>query len=86
MAELHTFYGKVEQKASWARGVFVAFGGFTDDGLVAFGRGKRVVAKDGRDIYEALGRRIGIDRLVAAKVRRAAETGEVFVPIDGLFG
>jgi hypothetical protein len=86
VAELHTFHGKVEQKASWARGVFVAFGGFTDEGLVAFGRGKRVVAMDGRDIYEALGRRIAIDRLVAAKVRRAAETGEVFVPIDALFG
>ena len=84
-AELHTFHGKVEQKASWARGVFISFGGFTDEGLHAFGRGKRVVGVEGRDLNDALDRGIGIDRLLIAKVRHAAETGEVFVPLDRLF-
>lgn len=84
-AELHTFHGKLEQKAHWTRGVFVSFGGFTDEGLAAFGRGKRVVGVEGRDLYEALTRCIGIDELIARKVRRAAETGEMFVPIDALF-
>jgi hypothetical protein len=84
-AELHTFHGKLGQKAQWARGVFVSFGGYTEEGLFAFGRGKRVVALEGRDVYEALTRCIGIDELIARKVRRAAETGEVFVPIDILF-
>lgn len=83
-AELHTFHGKVDQKASWARGLFISFGGFTDEGLHAFGRGKRVIGMDGRDIYKALDRGIGIDRLIAAKVRCAAETGDVFAPIDQL--
>lgn len=81
-AELHTFDGKIRQKATWARGVFISFGGYTDDGLMAFGRGKQVIALEGRELYEALTRGVGVDRLLAAKVRRAAETGEVFVPIE----
>lgn len=84
-AELHTFHGKVDQKASWARGVFISFGGFTPEGLHAFGRGKRVIGVDGRDLKEALERGIGIDRLLIAKVRHAAETGEVFSPVSQLF-
>ena len=85
-AELHTFHGKVEQKAVWARGLFVSFGGFTSEGLVAFGRGKRVIGLEGREIRVALEREIGIDALIAKKVRHAAETGEVFAPIEALFG
>lgn len=83
-AELHTFHGKIEQKATWARGVFISFGGFTAEGLHAFGRGKRVIAVSGLDLREALERGIGIDRLLAAKVRHAAETGAVFVPLSDL--
>lgn len=84
-AELHTFHGKVEQKASWSRGLFVSFGGFTAEGLSAFGRGKKVICMEGREIKEALEREIGINELIAHKVRRAAETGEVFAPIELLF-
>ena len=84
VAELHTFHGKLEQKALWARGVFISFGGFTAEGLHAFGRGKRVIGVEGRDLREALERGIGIDRLLAAKVRHAAETGAVFVPLADL--
>src|SRR6185437_9823411 len=39
---LHTFHGKVEQKAAWARGLMVSYSGFSEDGLHAFGRAKRV--------------------------------------------
>ena len=84
-AELHTFQGKVDQKASWARGLFISFQGFTDEGLHAFGRGKRVIGIEGKDLYEALDRGIGVDRLIARKVRHAAETGAVFAPLAELF-
>ncbi|MHC2468201.1 restriction endonuclease [Bradyrhizobium embrapense] len=47
VAELHVFHGKIEQKAAWTRGLFVSNSGFTDDGLIAFGRGKRVICMDG---------------------------------------
>lgn len=85
IAELHGFHGKIEQKAAWARGLFVSFGGFTVQGLDAFGKGKRLVCMEGREIKIALEREIGIDALIAMKVRRAAETGGVFTPIETLF-
>lgn len=85
IAELHGFHGKIEQKAAWARGLFVSFGGFTTQGLDAFGKGKKLVCMEGREIKIALEREIGIDALIALKVRRAAETGEVFTPIETLF-
>lgn len=84
--ELHGFHGKVEQKASWARGLFVSFGGFTDVGLQAFGQAaKRVICMEGRDIYEALDRNIPIDTVIERKVRHAAETGQPFASLRQLF-
>jgi hypothetical protein len=66
--------------------VFISFGGFTDEGLHAFGRARRVIGIEGKDLYDALDRGIGIDQVIARKVRHAAETGEVFAPVNQLFG
>jgi hypothetical protein len=82
--DLHAFHGKLD-KAAWTRGLFVSFGGFTSVGLQAFGTAKRLICLEGRDLYEALGRQIPLPALLEAKVRRAAETGRPFVPIDELF-
>jgi len=83
--DLHAFQGKLEQKAAWARGLFVSYTGFTDDGLTAFGRGKRVVCMDGLDLYEMLDRELPLDHALDRKVRRAAETGIPFARISDLF-
>jgi hypothetical protein len=85
VADLHTFHGKIEQKAAWTRGLFVSNSGFTDDGLVAFGRGKRVICMDGLDLYEMLDREIALSQILERKVRRAAETGSPFVRVRDLF-
>lgn len=85
VAELHTFHGKIEQKAAWTRGLFVSNSGFTEDGLAAFGRGKRVICMDGYDIYETLDREIPLNRVLECKVRRAAETGSPFARVRDLF-
>lgn len=85
VAELHTFHGKIEQKAAWTRGLFVSNSGFTDDGLVAFGRGKRVICMDGLDLYEMLDREIPLNQVLERKIRRAAETGSPFVRVRDLF-
>lgn len=69
--DLHTFEGKLGEKASWSRGLFLSISGFSQDGLIAFGRGKRVVCMDGFDLYEILRLRISFEETVAAKVRRA---------------
>lgn len=84
VAELGAFHSKLEQKAHWTRGLFISFQGFTGEGLKAFGRGRRLICMEGRDLYESLRRGMPVDRMIALKVRHAAETGDVFVPIDRL--
>jgi hypothetical protein len=82
---LHTFHGKIEQKAAWARGLMVSYSGFSEDGLSAFGRGKRAICMDGLDIYEMLSRGLPLPHVLERKVRRAAETGGAFVRVRDLF-
>ena len=84
-AELHTFHGKIDQKAAWSRGLFISYTGFSEDGLHAFGRGKKVICMDGHDIYDALHRELPINHVLDQKVRRAAETGLAFTRVRDLF-
>jgi hypothetical protein len=83
-AELHTFHGKIDQKAAWSRGLFISYTGFSEDGLHAFGRGKKVICMDGHDIYDALHRELPINHVLDQKVRRAAETGFAFTRVRDL--
>jgi hypothetical protein len=85
VGELHAFHGKVEQKAAWTRGLFVSHSGFSEDGLNAFGRGRKVICMDGLDLYDALDRGIPIDHVLEQKVRKAAETGLAFVRVRDLY-
>lgn len=85
VADLHTFHGKLDQKAAWARGLFVSNSGFTEDGLVAFGRGKRVICMDGLDLFDTLSRELPLNHVLERKVRRAAETGLPFARVRDLF-
>lgn len=85
VADLHTFHGKLEQKAAWARGLFVSHSGFTEDGLVAFGRGKKVICMDGLDLFDTLSRELPLNHVLESKVRRAAETGLPFARARDLF-
>lgn len=85
VADLHTFHGKLEQKAAWTRGLFVSNSGFTEEGLAAFGKGKRVICMDGFDLFETLSREIPLNHVLDRKVRRAAETGLPFERVRDLF-
>jgi Restriction endonuclease len=85
-ADLHGFHGKIEQKAAWARGLFISYNGFTDQGLIAFGTGKRLICMDGRDLYDALDQQISLKTVLERKLRHAAETGKPFAPVRKLFG
>ena len=84
-ADLHSFQGKLDEEATWARGLFVSYSSFTDDGLFAFGRGKRVICMDGLDLYEMLERGLSLDHVLDRKVRWAAETGLPFKRLRDLF-
>jgi len=60
-------------------------GGFTSDGLVAFGKAKRVICMDRLDLFETLDRELPLDQVVVRKARRAAETGLTFERVRDLF-
>ena len=83
-ADLRSFNAKVEDKASWSRGLFVSYSGFSEDGLVAFGKGKSVVCMDGFDLSEMLQNRLSLNDVLSKKVRCAAETGQPFVRLRDL--
>ncbi len=84
-AQLHAFHGKIEQKSQWARGLFISNSGFSEDGIHAFGRAKRIILMEGLDLFDALNREIPLPHVLAAKERRAAESGVPFVRVRELF-
>lgn len=84
-ADLRAFNGKVEDKAAWSRGLFVSNSGFSEVGLAAFGKGKRVVCMDGLDLHDLLDRGLSFSDVLAKKVRSAAETGSPFTRVRDLF-
>jgi hypothetical protein len=83
-SDLRSFNAKVEDKASWSRGLFVSYSGFSEDGLVAYGKGKSVVCMDGFDLSEMLQNRLSLKDVLSRKVRYAAETGKPFVSLRDL--
>jgi len=85
IADLHTFHGKLEQKAQWTRGLFISISGVSPDALHAFGRGKRLICMDGFDLSEMLSRNIPLGRVLEEKSRHAAETGAVAISVRELF-
>ena len=85
-ADLHGFHGKLEQKAAWARGLFISYNGFSEEGLIAFGTGKRLICMDGRDLSDALNQQISLKTVLERKVRHAGETGKLFATVAKLFG
>ncbi|HDV9796891.1 TPA: restriction endonuclease [Escherichia coli] len=84
-ADLHVFEGKLSTKATWTRGVFISWMGFTPEGLTAFGKGKRVICVSGYDLYHSLNHRIPLPDLLDAKTRHAAETGEPYAEFGRLY-
>jgi hypothetical protein len=85
VGDLHAFHGKIEQKAAWTRRLFVSYIGFSEDGLQAFGRGKRVICMDGHDMADAFTRELPLNEVLERKVRRMAETAVAFIRLRDLF-
>jgi hypothetical protein len=85
VADLHIFQGKIGEKADWSRGLFVSYSGFSQDGLSAFGRSKKIICADGLDLSEALMRELPLNVVLERKVRHAAETGQAFGRVRDLF-
>lgn len=84
-ADLRSFNAKVEDKASWSRGLFVSNSGFSNDGLKAFGKSKSIICMDGFDVSEMLQNRLSFTDVLSRKVRKAAETGRPFISVRDLY-
>ena len=83
-ATLCAFNAKVQDKASWSRGLLVSHSGFSSEGLNAFGRGNSVICMDGLDLHNILSRRLDFATVLAMKAQWTAETGQPFVRVDDL--
>jgi hypothetical protein len=85
--ELQAFAGSVRTKSSWARGLYVSYSGFTEDGLTAFARGDatRIICIDGYELWQIMEHKLSLAEVLSLKTRRAAETGRAHVPVRELF-
>lgn len=81
--ELYVFREKVEGKSTWSRGLMVSYSGFTGEGLDAFSRGRatNMIGMSGQDIFAILEGEMSLVDAIRSKIRRAAETGEFFIPV-----
>jgi hypothetical protein len=84
-ADLYAFRGKVSARATWARGLFISYSGFTADGLTAYGRGGNVICMDGLDLSDSLSRELPLNHVLEQKVRSSVETGKVLARVRDLF-
>lgn len=72
--DLRDFEGKLNEKAAWARGLFISHSGFSESALESFGRGKRTICMTGLDLYEMLERQIPLNEVINRKVRGLPRT------------
>jgi hypothetical protein len=84
--ELLALHGKVGGKATWSRGIFISYSGFTQEGIEAFSRGRptNLIAVTGQDLYFILDGGMSLDQMIRLKTRLAAEEGRVYVPVQEL--
>jgi len=83
--DLHVFQSKLDQKATWTRGVFISWQGFSSEAFEAWGRKKSIICITGYDLYHMLTNNISLVELLERKIRHAAERGEYFISIDKLY-
>ncbi len=84
--ELLAFQGQVEGKAVWTRGIFISYSGFTEEGQLAFTRGRptSIIGISGQDLFLILEGHMSLKVAIGLKARRAAETGNFLVTVHEL--
>jgi len=82
-SDLLVFSGKVGGKATWSRGLFISYAGYTPEGLEAFARGKptNLIGMDGQDLFFILDGKMSLIDALEHKARRAVETTDFFVSV-----
>jgi hypothetical protein len=82
---LYQFKGKVDGKLLGTVGIFISMSGYGNDAIDALTLGKdlNVILVDRSDLNAAILRRNGIKHILKLKLRKAAEEGVIYFPIEG---
>jgi Restriction endonuclease len=81
---LHGFQGKVTERPEWTRGLFISYGGFSDQAPDAF-TSRRIILMDGTDIMQVLMRSLSLVDVICEKLRHAAERKDPYGKVAELF-
>jgi hypothetical protein len=82
---LYQFKGKVDGKLAGTLGIFISMSGYADDAVDALSLGKdlNIILVDRNDMDAAILRGIGIKKVLKLKLRKAAEEGAIYFPVEG---
>ncbi len=82
-SKLSGFSGKVDGKATWSRGLFISYGGFTEDGLEAYSKkgATSIIGITGQDLWFVVDGKVTLPDAIRLKARCAAETGQFYVSV-----
>jgi hypothetical protein len=84
--DLRSFDVKVASKPH-ARGLMISYGGYSEQGLIAFQTGYRpsIICMDGADLYSIVNGALPLSDVIRLKLRRASEGSGIFVSVRDLF-
>lgn len=82
---LYQFKGKVDGKLLGTLGIFISMSGYGEDAVDALtlGKGLNVILVDRADMDAAIMREKGIKDILKLKLRKAAEEGVIYFPVEG---
>ncbi|WP_323778708.1 restriction endonuclease [Leisingera sp.] len=82
---LYQFKGKVDGKLAGTIGIFISMSGYAEDAVDALilGKALNIILLDQRDMDAAIVRGSGIKSVLKLKLRKAAEEGAIYFPMEG---
>jgi hypothetical protein len=84
-SDIYAFSGKIEGKHKLTMGLFVSLNGFSKDCIKAIKNHVRcMLLMNGEDLIQVLEGRITLPELLLLKRRHAADTGEIYRPLNSV--
>ncbi|MDE1992622.1 MAG: hypothetical protein KGI75_08960 [Rhizobiaceae bacterium] len=82
---LYQFKGKVDGKLAGTIGIFISMSGYAEDAVDALilGKALNIILLDSRDMDAAILRGSGFKSVLKLKLRKAAEEGAIYFPMEG---
>lgn len=77
LSDLVFFNSKVASKSAFTRGLFISLSGYSDEALQTFANGRevKIILMSVQELAIALSRKLDLSKVLSAKVRILAETG-----------